>query len=103
MIHFEQLLAGFTATVCVVLLVRLCLGDARQRRFDNAVRSMGWKLRHGARQVWRAPAARRTAASEARSAIERARNGRAPVEPNDGDWQGNVYTPKSFRKPRKPH
>ncbi|MFM9916483.1 MAG: hypothetical protein ACKVOX_11795 [Rhizobacter sp.] len=103
MILFEQLLAGLTATVCAVLLVRLCLGNARQRRFDNAARSMGRKLREGARQVWRAPAARRAAAREAQSAIERARNGRAPLGADDGDWQGNVYTPKSFRKPRKPH
>ncbi|MBX9793238.1 MAG: hypothetical protein K2Y02_02950 [Burkholderiaceae bacterium] len=101
--RFEQLLAGFTALVCVVLLVRLCLGDARQRRFDHAMRTLGGKLRHGVQQAWRTPAARRAAAREAQAAIERARTGRSKAEADEGEWTGNVYTPKSFRKPRKPH
>ena len=96
----EQLLSGLTATVCVVLLVRLCLGDARQRRFDHTMRTLGQRLRLGTQQLWRGPAARRAATREAQAAIERARSGRSKAE---GDWTGNVYSPKSFRKPRKPH
>ncbi len=99
----EQLLSGLTATICVVLLVRLCLGDARQRRFDHTMRTLGQNLRRGAEQLWRIPAARRTAAREAQAAIERARGGRSTPEADEGEWTGNVYTPKSFRKPRKPH
>lgn len=99
----EQWLAGIAATVCVVLLVRLCLGSARQRRFDRAARTVGWTLRGGLRRAWRWPASRRIAVREARAAIKRARNGESTMETDLGEWQGNVYTPKSFRKPRKPH
>ena len=99
----EQLLSGLTATVCVVLLVRLCLSDARQRRFDHTMRTLGQRLRFGTQQLWRVPAARRTAAREAQAAIERARSGRSSAEGDEGEWTGNVYSPKSFRKPRKPH
>lgn len=102
----EQLLAGLTATVCVVLLVRLCLGATRQRRFDDAVRALGWTLRSSALHAWHWRSSRRAAACEAQAAIQRARtgrSGRAHGEADDGEWQGNVYTPKSFRKPRKPH
>ena len=49
----EQMLSGLTATICVVLLVRLCLGDARQRRFDHTMRTLGQNLRRGAEQLWR--------------------------------------------------
>jgi hypothetical protein len=100
---FEQLLAGLTVTVCVVLLVRLCLGGARQRRFDAAARSVAWKIRNVAQQAWRGPAARRAAAREAQAVIDRARTGGSKVEADEGEWTGNVYKPKSFRKPRKPH
>jgi hypothetical protein len=99
----EQLLAGITATVCVVLLVRLCLSPARQHRFDRAMRTIGWKIRVSALHVWHWRLSRRAAEREAQAAIERARHGRATGEPDDGEWKGNVYTPKSFRKPRKPH
>ena len=99
----EQWISGITAAVCMVLLVRLCLGAARQRRFDHAVRTLGWKLRNGSLRLWRAPAARRVATREAQAAIDRARKGRGTSDADDGEWQGNVYTPKSFRKHRKPH
>ena len=99
----EQLLVGLTATVCVVLLVRLGLGAARQQRFDDAMRAMGWKLRSSALHAWHWRSSRRAAAREAQDAIHRARTGRTNGEADDGQWQGNVYTPKSFRKPRKPH
>jgi 20S proteasome alpha/beta subunit len=41
---------------------------------------------------WRT--SRKDAARLADEAIRRAK---------DGDWEGNVYKPKSFRRPRKPH
>lgn len=100
----EQLLAGITATVCIVLLVRLCLGAARQQRFDRAMRTLGGQIRHRALCMWHWRSSRRTAVHEAETAIERARIGRRKTDGlDDGEWTGNVYTPKSFRKPRKPH
>ncbi|MFG5407562.1 hypothetical protein ABXN37_04860 [Piscinibacter sakaiensis] len=37
--------------------------------------------------------------------IGRSRRARldAALRGRDGRWDGNVYAPKSFRKPRKPH
>jgi hypothetical protein len=96
----EQLLAALTLAVCVVLGVRLCLGPARQQRFDRALRKWSRTLRRGALRLWHWRASRRLARTEAEAVIQRARSGRAKGD--DGEWTGNVYTPKSFRKPRRP-
>ena len=98
----EPLLAALTLAVCAVLLVRLCLGPARQQRFDRAMRRLGGAMRHGAGQLWHWRSARRLARSEAEAVIQRARGGRRTGDVDDGEWTGNVYTPKSFRKPRRP-
>ncbi len=91
----EQMLAGLVVAVCAVLLVRLCVGERLRLRFDMAVRR-GWvACRRFALRVWHWRSARRHAARVAEEAIERARRG---VERD-----GNVYKPKSFRGPRKPH
>ena len=96
----EQLLAALTLAVCAVLGVRLCLGPARQQRFDRALRSWGWTLRRGALRLWHWRRSRRLARTEAEAVIRRARGGKAAED--EGEWTGNVYTPKSFRKPRRP-
>lgn len=83
----EKVLAGFGVAVCVVMLVRLCLGTHARFRFDQAMRSVG---RLPLLAVHRVRASRGAA-----EAIRRAKAG--------GEWQGNVYTPKSFKRPRKPH
>lgn len=91
---FETILAGTVLLVCVILLVRLSLGVRRRMRFDFAMQR-AWAALYGTGlRLWHWPAARRKARSEARDAIERARG---------GEWDGNVYRPTSFRKPRKPH
>ena len=91
----EKLFAGFTVAVCAVLLVRLCLGARRRFRFDAALRRAGCGCRRFALRAWRWRASRHRAARVADEAIQRARRG---VERD-----GNVYKPKSFRRPRKPH
>lgn len=96
----EPLLAGLTLAVCTVLLVRLCLSPARRQRFDRTLRGWGWTLRHGALQLWHWRASRRLARTEAEAVIRRARGGKTADD--DGAWSGNVYTPKSFRKTRRP-
>lgn len=101
----EQLLAAFTLAVCAVLGVRLCLGPARQQRFDRTLRGWGWTLRHGAGQLWHWRTSRHLARTEAEAAIQRARGSRGTGSNGDadeGEWTGNVYTPRSFRKPRRP-
>ncbi len=95
----EPLLAALTLAVCVVLGVRLCLGPARQQRFDRGARRWGWALRHGAGQLWHWRSSRRLARTEAEAVIRRARAGKTEEH---GEWTGNVYKPKSFRKPRRP-
>ena len=83
----EKVLAGVGVAVCVVMLVRLCLSAQARYRFDHAVRSVA---RLPMLAVHRVRASRGAA-----EAIRRAKTG--------GDWQGNVYTPKSFKRPKKPH
>ncbi len=106
----EQALAGVVLAVCLVLLVRLVIGPARRYRFDRQMRR-GFRpvtraasaVRASCLRVWQTVflrrARERAAAREAAEAIERARRRRV----EDGDWEGNVYTPKSFRRPKKPH
>jgi hypothetical protein len=77
---------------CVVMLLRLCLGHRAKHRFDDAVRSAA-----------RLPLLAVHRVRAQRGAAEAIRRARRP----DGQWQGNVYTPKSFqqssKRPRKPH
>lgn len=91
----EQILAGLAVAVCAVLLLRLCVGERLRFRFDLAVRRAWNACRRVALRLWHWRSSRRSAARIAEEAIERARRG---VERD-----GNVYKPKSFRRPRKPH
>ncbi|MEP7298994.1 MAG: hypothetical protein ABI702_22645 [Burkholderiales bacterium] len=83
----ERILAAIALAVCVVLLVRLMIGARRRRRVDSAVRRAWGALRGLVMSVRH----RREAARVADEAIKRARS--------RGEWDGNVYTPKEFRKP----
>lgn len=83
----EKLFAGTVLAVCVVMLLRLCLGARLRLRFD-----------HAARAVARSPMMLVHRVRAARGAAEAIRRAQSP-----GEWDGNVYTPKSFRRPRKPH
>ena len=94
----ERLFAGLVLAACAVLLVRLLLNDRRRYRFDMAMRRLWGRIERGARRLWHAPRvwrerrdAQRHAEEMANDAIRRA-SGR-------GEWDGNVYRPKSFRKP----
>lgn len=91
----EKLLAGLAVALCAVLLLRLCVGARLRQRFDAVMRRNWYVCRRSALRVWHWRASRREAARAADEAIERARRG---VERD-----GNVYKPKSFRGPRKPH
>ena len=83
----ENVLAGTVLVVCAVMLLRLCLRARAQYRFDQAVRTV---LHLPMWVVHRVRASRGAA-----EAIRRAKSA--------GEWEGNVYTPKSFKRPRKPH
>ena len=94
----ERVLAAVVLATCAVLLVRLLLNERRRYRFDMAMRRLWARLSRTTVSVWRTPgeikrrrAAERQAEEAANEAIRRA-SGR-------GEWDGNVYRPKSFRKP----
>jgi hypothetical protein len=88
----EKIFAASIVVACVVMLVRLVLGAGRRKRFDGALAR--WGRRTGARidRLFTLNAVRRRAHREAEEAIRRAK-GKA-----GGDWEGNVYRPKSFQK-----
>ena len=91
----EMVFAGITLAVCVVLLLRLMLGQRRRQRFDAAVRRAWAGCRRSALRTFRWRSSRREAAAAADDAIRRARG--------TVQRDGNVIRPSSFRGPRKPH
>ena len=103
----EKLFAGIVLAVCAVLMLRLLIGARRRARFDAAVRRAWGRLRWFLDTVWHWRSRRRAAQRAADAVIRRARgreaNGHGDDDSRDGEWEGNVYKPKSFRKPRKLH
>ena len=96
---FQQIFAGLVLAACALLLLRLVIGERRRYRFDAAARRVGFMLRRFALwlhrkllSLWHWRSSKRQAAQAAEEAIRRARGA-------DGSWDGNVYKPKSFRKP----
>lgn len=98
--------AALGLATCIALAVHMALPYTARMRVNAALarlgawmraqidRAAGW--RHRQRQT-------RAAALEAARVIHRARES-AQNEPRvDGEWDGNVYRPKSFEKPKKPH
>lgn len=86
----ERVFAAIVLAVCALLLVRLVIGARRRQRIDAALRRVASAARH----IVAATRQRQTAAQAAKVAdevIRRARDG--------GEWEGNVYKPKSFSKP----
>ena len=98
---FQQIFAGLALAVCALLLLRLVIGERRRYRFDAAARRLWFRLRRFGLalqrkllSLWHWRSSRRKAAQAAEETIRRARGA-------EGSWDGNVYKPKSFRKP--PH
>ena len=91
----EKLFAGLTVAVCMVMLVRLCLGAPRRRRFDAAAHRTWATWRRRVVHAWHWRSRRQAAARAAEAAIRRAQTG--------VQRDGNVYKPKSFRDRGKPH
>ncbi len=90
----ERVFAAIALAVCALLLVRLVIGERRRWRFDAFVRRMAQGARRFGIRVWHWRDARRAAESARRAADEAIKRAR-----DRGEWDGNVYTPKSFRKP----
>ena len=103
----EKLLAGIVLAICAVLMLRLLIGARRRARFDTAVRRAWARIRWWLATAWHWRRRRREAQRAADAIIRRARGDTKGAEDGDdradGQWEGNVYKPKSFRKPRKLH
>ena len=91
----DKVLALFVLAACVLLLLRLAVGARRRQRFDAALRRAWGSLRRHVVTLWNWRSTQRNAERVAAETIRRARGA---VERD-----GNVYKPKSFRGPRKPH
>ena len=96
---FQQVFTGLVLATCALLLFRLVIGERRRYRFDAAARRLWFTLRRFGLALqrkllllWNWRSSRRQAAQAAEEAIRRARGA-------DGAWDGNVYKPKTFRKP----
>ena len=96
---FQQIFAGLVLAACALLLARLVIGERRRYRFDASARRLwsilrrfGLALHRKLLSLWNWRSSKRRAAQAAEEAIRRARSA-------EGEWDGNVYKPKSFRKP----
>ena len=90
----ERVIAAIVLAICVALLLRLVIGERRRYRFDAFFRRSGRALRRLGSSIWHWRDARREVAYARKVADEVIRRAR-----DRGEWDGNVYTPKSFRKP----
>ena len=93
---FEKIFAVIMVAGCLVMLLRLGFGARRRHRFDSEIAR--WSRRTGARleSIFTWNSQRRRARRVAEAAIRRARE--SPSTPGGGEWDGNVYRPKSFKK-----
>lgn len=110
----EKLLAALVLIVCLVMLVHMALPFRAQQRADALRRQWLQRLR-SIRLRRPTPAPRRPtqqdAARTAEEAILKARRAASGRRPNgsgdkaepEGEWDGNVFRPKSFKPPQKPH
>ncbi|MBL8279856.1 MAG: hypothetical protein JNL93_24535 [Pelomonas sp.] len=106
---FQTLLAATGLVVCVAMAIHMALPYRLKTRVDAGLRALaGWFRLQAARLTgWRRQQRQtRAAALEAERVIRRARESAlhdARDSRVDGAWDGNVYRPKSFEKPKKPH
>ncbi len=91
----EKIFAASIVVACLLLLVRGLLGERRRHRLDAALRRLSERIGRGLDAVFARSGAQRRAKREASAAIRRARERAA------GEWDGNVYKPKSFKKKRR--
>ncbi|HEY1129784.1 MAG TPA: hypothetical protein VGF12_10305 [Roseateles sp.] len=105
----QTLLAATGLAVCVALGVHMALPYRARAWVDSGrarlvtwvriqvTRATGWR-RHQRQTRAAAQEAERVIRRARESALHDARDSRI-----DGEWTGNVYRPKSFDKPKKPH
>ncbi len=87
----EKSFAIIVLIVCVVFMIRLVIGSSRRYALDAWARRVAYAVKRGALRVYHWRSSRKTAEQLAEDAIRRARG--------EGSWEGNVYKPKSFKRP----
>lgn len=99
----EKAFAAIVLLACLLFLVRMLIGPRRRAGLDAWLRDWQPPWRRNLRAAWRRSAAARAqsrAQSQAHRAaddvIERARRSAA-----GGEWEGNVYRPKSFKRKKR--
>jgi hypothetical protein len=103
MLH--TVLAALGLATCIALAVHMALPYRARSAVDAVVARLGAWLRAKLDSAvgWRRRQREaRAAALEAQRVIRRARESAMNTRV-EGDWDGNVYRPKSFDKPKKPH
>lgn len=94
----DKLFSIFVAAVCLVMLVRMVLGDQRRARMDRAFTQAWFAVHRRALRLWTWRSRRQSAAQAKQVADEVIKRVRHRVEK-----EGNVLTPEAFKGPRKPH
>jgi hypothetical protein len=94
----EKIFAAIIVALCLVMLLRLALGARRRHRFDSTVARWSRRTRGRLDALFTWNSARRRARRVADDAIRRARDG---ASTGAGEWDGNVYRPKSFKKKQR--
>lgn len=82
----EKIVAALVAVACLVMVVRLALGERRRARLDQVVAESWRKLV----RLYRRQATRKEARKATEEILQRLRQ---PVE-----RQGNVITPEAFKR-----
>lgn len=96
-----KIFASLGLAICLVLALHMCLSRRHQLRME-AWWGKGWRwISKRAISPFDARERRRAAHEAAMEAISRAK--RSDPDTDRGQWDGNVYRPKQFDKPRKPH
>lgn len=99
----DKLFFVIVAAICVVMLIRMLLGDSQRARLDRAALKAWAGMRRGGLAVWHWRRRRRSAAQARQAAQEVISRVRHRV-----GKEGNVLTPEAFKasrksEPRKPH
>lgn len=105
----HELPAVLGLAACIALAVHMALPRRAQARVESLLRSAwAWLQAQWSRLTgWRRQQRQaRAAAQEAQRVIRRAREAALHDTRDsriDGEWTDNVYRPKRFEKPKKPH
>jgi hypothetical protein len=93
----QTLFAALGFAVCVVLLVRMAIGQHRRDRLDAGLQRTARALHRRGRALWQRRRLRGEVQREAEDLIERARRGQNNVgRAGRVERDGNVYRPRSF-------